>query len=454
MRTAKRSAFDQIAFDEYGFFVEHVHHGKYEHGPHTLKICEALEKVERGEIKRLLICLPPRHSKSHTVTETFPAWYYGRKISRNVIVTSYGYSLAKKFGRRNRQKLEEFGQNVFGITLARDNKEVGDFSAEGGTGAMRFVGIGGTITGTGADLLVIDDPYKNKSEAESETIREKIWDEYQNSLLTRLSPGGAIILILTRWHADDLAGRILAQPGAAQEWHTLVFPAEAEENDPLGREVGAPLWPGRGFNLQWMERKKREVGAMTWASLYQQRPAPAEGNIIRRSWFNYWRELPALDEIIISIDAAFKDKRDSDFVVMQVWGRAGASKYLIDQLREKLSFTNTVAALRGLCAQYPAAHLKLIEDKANGTAIIDFLRHDIPGIVPVNPKESKTARAYAVQPTLEAGNVYLPAAAPWLQEFVLECTSFPNAAHDDQVDAMTQALSRFQENNSVFIGRA
>lgn len=442
----------QLAYTDYDFYLDVVHHGKYVHSKHTRLICEALMKVERGDIKRLLICMPPRHGKSKTITESFPAWFYGRGISRNVIISSYSYDLAKKFGRENRRILTEFGKEIFGIELARDNKEVSNFSAAGGTGALRFVGVGGTITGTGADLLVIDDPIKNRQEANSETYRNRVWDEYQNSLLTRLSPSGRVILILTRWHEDDLAGRILAEHG--NSWQQLVLPCEAEEGDPLGREVGAPLWAEYGFDADWMQQKKKELGASTWAALYQQRPAPAEGNIFKRQWFQYWRELPELEELLISVDATFKDKKDSDYVVMQVWGRAGANKYLIDQVRDKLSFTGTANALQLLCQRYPEAHLKLIEDKANGSAIIDFLKNQIPGLVPVNPKESKTARAYAVQPTVEAGNVFLPAAAPWVHDFLAEVTSFPHAKFDDSTDSMTQALARMQENTGIWIGRA
>lgn len=224
--------------------------------------------------------------------------------------------------------------------------------------------------------------------------------------------------------------------------------ALAEENDPLGREPGQPLCPEL-FTKQALESIKTSVGSYWWASLYQQRPSPAEGGIFKRHWWQYYRQAPGkFDEIIQSWDMSFKDKATSDFVVGQVWGRSGADKYLLDQVRGRMDFTATLQAVRSLSAKWPQARAKLVEDKANGPAVIATLKREISGLIPVEPQGSKEARAWAVQPEVEAGNVYIPdpGIASWVHDFVEECAAFPNGAHDDQVDAMTQALLRFAAN--------
>ena len=432
-----------LARHDYGFYVEYVHRGSYIPAKHTDYICEKVEKVERGIIKRLMIYLPPRHSKSLTVSETFPSYFIGKNPVRRVIETSYGDSLARKFGRANRRKIEEYGADLFGIKISSDNASMTNWGIEGHPGGMISAGIGGPITGEGADLLIIDDPIKNREEAESETYREKVWSEWQNTLLTRLHPGAAVIIILTRWHEDDLAGRLLAQE--PDKWEVLSLPAEAEENDPLGREPGEPLWPEHGYDKEWMEAKKKEVGSRTWAALYQQRPSPVEGGIIRRGWWQYYRQAPSrFEEIIQSWDCAFKDEQSSDYVVGQVWGRRGADKYLLDQVRDRMDFPSTVRAVESLSAKWPHARAKLIEDKANGPAVIATLKSKISGLIPVNPEGGKMARLQAVSPDIEAGNVYLPepSIAPWVHDYIEEFAAFPNGLNDDQVDATSQALLR------------
>ncbi|HOO13212.1 MAG TPA: terminase family protein, partial [Bacillota bacterium] len=242
--------------------------------------------MEAGEILRLMIYLPPRHGKSMTVTETFPSYFIGRKPERRVIETSYGDSLAQRFGKFNRQKVQEYGQELFGISISKEKASMTDWDIAGHRGGMISAGIGAGITGQGADLLLIDDPIKNKEEAESETYRNKVWDEWQNTLRTRLHPGAAVIIILTRWHEDDLAGRLLnPEYGEVEDWTILSLPAIAEENDLLGRELGEPLWPEHGYDATWAEATKNAVGSMTWNALYQQRPAPAEGAMIKRHWW-------------------------------------------------------------------------------------------------------------------------------------------------------------------------
>ena len=304
-------------------------------------------------------------------------------------------------------------------------------------------GIGGPLTGKGADLLIIDDPIKNREEAESETIREKIWSEWQSTLRTRLSKDAAVIVIQTRWHEDDLAGRLQKQGG----WEVVSLPAICDtENDLLGRKYGEPLCPELGFDKVWAEMTKREVGSRAWEALYQQRPTAAEGNIIKRDWIKYYdnsTKPDTFDEVIQSWDCAFKDTDGSDFVAGFVFGRKGPDHYALYRFKERVDFVGTMRQIQHVSELFPEAYLKLIEDKANGTAVINMLRQKIPGILAVTPRESKESRARAITPIIEAGNFYVPRDAEWTEDYVNELVSFPNGAHDDQVDATTQYLSRY-----------
>ncbi|MBW2636984.1 MAG: phage terminase large subunit [Deltaproteobacteria bacterium] len=463
------SQWEALAKIDYSFYVEYVHRGKYQHAKHTEYICDYLQRVERGEIKRLIVLLPPRHSKSTTISETFPSWFLGRNPDKSVILVCYGDALARRIGRANRRKIEEFGKQIFGVTVSPSNASVTNWSLEGHAGGMISAGIGGPITGQGADLLIIDDPVKNREEAESSTYRERVWEEWQTTLLTRLHPGAAVILVMTHWHEDDLAGRLLSEE--SDMWELIALPAEAEENDPLGRLPGDPLWPEHGFDAAWLREKKREVGSRTWAALYQQRPAPQEGAILKRHWWQYWHPLDhslppvvvkdeageymeitpvprprKFDSLLQSWDMAFKDTRESAYVVGQVWGTRDGNAYLLDQFRARVDFVGTIRALLQLSEKWPDANAILIEDKANGPAVISALRQKVRGIIPVQPRGSKIARAYAVSAMIESGNVYIPHPHifSWVDGYIEECASFPYGEYADQVDATTQALQRIQ----------
>jgi predicted phage terminase large subunit-like protein len=438
------------------FYVEYTHGALYRSAAHTEYICEHLDSVERGEIDRLMIFVPPRHSKSMTATETFPSYFIGKDPNRRVIEVSYGEDLARKFGKRNKQKVEAVGEELFGITIDRSTSSNTAWDIAGHRGGMISVGIGGGITGQGADLLMIDDPIKNRQQADSQTYRDMLWSEWQDTLQTRLHPGGRIVIILTRWHEDDLAGRILSNPEEAAQWTIVNLPCVAEEDDPLGRKPGELLWPEHGFDEKWAARKKKSVGPRTWASLYQQRPAPAEGQILKRKWWKYYTVRPSkFDEIILSWDMTFKDKKESDYVVGQAWGRKGADKYLLDQVRAKMDFPTTVQTFVSFSAKFPRAKAKLVEDKANGPAVISTLKGKVPGIIAVNPEGGKIARAEAASVDAEAGNVYLPdpSIAPWVHDFVEECAAFPNGKNDDQVDGFSQAMARFASKQKVVLSK-
>jgi predicted phage terminase large subunit-like protein len=329
-------------------------------------------------------------------------------------------------------------------------------------GFLKTVGVGGGLTGFGFTRGIIDDPTKNREEADSETHREAVWKWYTSTFSTRQNTKDAgICLTLTRWHEDDLAGRLLEQaekdPGA-DKWTVLTMPAIAEDkpaNRNDKRKPGEALWPAK-YPVSFLEQRKK-ADSRDWSALYQQSPYTEGGSILKKHWWKYYKphELPRfLDEVIISVDAAFKDFETSDFVVMQVWGRKGANKYLVDQIKEKLGFVETIKALGRLTMKYPKARAKLIEDKANGPAIIDALKTKISGLIPIEPQGSKVARAQAVAPQVESGNVYLPlpeGPSDWVSDFIDECAKFPRGKHDDQVDACSQALFRLQTNEGLDI---
>lgn len=403
-------------------------------------LCELLEQVEQGTLERLIVNMPPRHGKSMLISETFPSWFLGRNPDKRVICTAYDQALAERFGRFNRLKLEEYGPQLWGVSVSKSKASQTDWEIQGKAGGMRSVAIGAGITGHGADLLIIDDPHKSAAEADSETYRERIWQEWQQTLSTRLHAGGRVVVVATRWHEDDLCGRLIASE--PDRWHILSLPAVAEPGDPLQRPTGAMLWPEGGYDEEWAAQQKATVGSRAWAALYQQRPTAAEGNMIRREWVQRYREAPAtFQRTIQSWDLTFSGGSASDYVVGQVWGVAGGNFYLLDQRRGQMTFSDSLAAIRTMTAKWPLATGRLIEEKANGAAVLDVLRREISGLIPIKPKTGKEERLQAVQPLFEAGNVYVPQGPMWADELIDEWVSFPAGVHDDQVDAMTQALS-------------
>ena len=307
------------------------------------------------------------------------------------------------------------------------------------------------------NCLIIDDPIKSWSEAYSQTYREATWDWWLTEASSRLAPGAPAILILTRWHHDDLAGRLLSQ---GDGWELLNIPARAvSADDPLGREPGQYMDSARSRTpAQWAKRE-REAGPLAWGSLYQGDPTPDTGNILPSgAWGRYAspqhvvREdgsciVPGLtedSEMVQSWDFTFKGESSSDFVVGQVWLRRGVDVYLLDQVRARMGFSASCDALLAMTAKWPQATAKLIEDKANGPAIMNALRSRVGGLVPVEPEGSKEARAHAISPLVYGGNVYLPEPelAPWVGDLIVEAKAFPAGPNDDQVDALTQAIHR------------
>lgn len=441
----------ELARKDYMEYVVFTHEGRYKKAPHTEYIAnviqEAIDKKKRmrdGEIptenQYFAFNMPPRHSKSMTITETCPSYYLGQFPEDRVIEISYNDTFARKFGKKNKEKVRQYGKELFDIEIARDSSAHDEWALDNNIGGMISRGVLAGITGQGADLMIIDDPIKNREEADSETQRDKIWDEWIDSFSSRLHPGAIVILILTRWHEDDLQGRLLnPEYGEPLNWQVYNFPLEAEENDILGRAAGEPLWPER-YGYSFIAERKRYPSSFN--SLYQGRPTSQEGNILNRKWWKYYDVLPELALEIMSIDATFKDEDDSDFVSIQVWGKVGANTYLKDRVKARMNFPTTIQTILNMVKKHPNAHVKLVEDKANGPAIIAMLQNKIGGMIAINPQGGKVARVNAVSPYIEAGNVYLPRQAEWIHDFVEECAAFPKGKNDDDVDAMSQALNR------------
>ena len=323
------------------------------------------------------------------------------------------------------------------MLLSDERTAVNDWETAAG-GGLRAVGVGGGVTGQGADLILIDDPIKSREEANSQAFRERLWTWYTDDLYTRQEPGAAIVLILTRWHMDDLAGRILASEEAA-EWTVLSLPALAEASDPLGRSEGEALCPER-FSERDLEQI-RTVQGSSFAALYQQRPSALEGAIFKREWWRYFREAPTLHRIVQSWDTAFKTGQDNDYSVCTTWGVGETGYYLLDVWKRRVEFAQLKGTVVTLGEQFKPDAV-LVEDKASGQSLIQELQRDtrLP-ILPVKVDSDKVSRAYAVTPIIETGRVFLPESAPWLADYLDNMANFPNAAHDDDVDSTTQALN-------------
>jgi predicted phage terminase large subunit-like protein len=418
---------------------------------HVQEIVHVLEQVERGELTRVMLWVPPRHGKSELVSRTFAAWWLLRHPDKWVGLASYGADLAQQLSRIARDRY-----SVGGGTFRDDSQAVNLWQTQSG-GGMWATGVGGAITGFGCDLAIIDDPLKNSEEASSAVIRQKQQEWYQSVLATRLHPGAAVVVVQTRWHEDDLSGWLLAQERegeTAEQWHVVHLPAILDDvpmdvpptctAHPDWRHVGDALAPTM-YDVALLEQRKRQVGPYVWASLYQGRPSSIEGGIFRRAWWQTYdpTTLPAQWDVLVqSWDLAFKDLSTSDYVAGLTLGIKDGRAYVLDYVRGRFDFPTSVQAIQLAAAKWPGAHWRYIEDKANGPAVMATLRGSIPNIVAVEPQGGKLARAHAIAPVVAEGLVALPprAAAPWVDQLLQELTSFPTGAHDDGVDALTQAL--------------
>ncbi|MBT9141986.1 MAG: hypothetical protein DDT29_00379 [Dehalococcoidia bacterium] len=424
----------------------------YMHNWHIDAMSEHLTAVTQGQIRRLLINIPPRYMKSIMVSVMWPTWTWISHPSRRWLFASYAHSLSVKHSVDRRMIIQsDWYRSRWGdVYHLTSDQNVKTEYLNSQRGVMVATSVGAGALGKGGDVIIVDDPH-NPREAQSDVQRKAAIDFFDLTLSTRLDDKktGAIVVIMQRLHERDLSGHILERG----DYGHLYLPAEAETRTiiqmPISfkeiiREEGDILWPEREGAKEIAEQK-RALGSYGYSGQYQQRPSPAEGGLLKREWWRYYKQAPArFDEIIQSWDMTFKETIGGSYVVGQVWGRVGADKYLLDQVRDRMDFLDTLRAVRAVAAKWPQAKAKLVEDKANGPAVINALRREISGLIAVSPQGSKEARAAVVSPEIEAGNVHLPdpSIAPWVHDFVEECATFPKGVYDDQVDCFSQALIR------------
>lgn len=418
-------------------------------------LIQQLQRVIDDDCKRIILQVPPRHGKSLLASQLLPAAYLLAHPDRYVGISSYSSELAEGFSRKARDFFREGG----GL-LNPSSQAVNAWGTEGG-GGLWAAGVGGAVTGRSGHLLIIDDPVKNREDAESGRMMEKLNDWYTSTLYTRLEPQvGAIVVIQTRWSENDMIGQLLENEMNVSEkgrenWTIVDLPALFEDEGDRPKlpshceviedwrtEPGQALCPQR-YDVDDLERIREAVGSRDFASLYQQRPAPEGGNMFDPSWWQYYNHdsvIPDFQRIMLSVDATFTANNKSDYVVGAVVGQAGAQYYVLDLVREKLDVVGTMAMIARMYKRH-ALSGTVIELAASGYAVYQMMQKKVPGLIGFKPEKSKEARAAGVVPLVEAGNVFLPASAPWLDAFISEFSLFPASKNDDMVDAITMAIN-------------
>lgn len=429
---------------------------KYKRSTFSETVCAQLDKfledVQEGKRPILVFQAPPQHGKSEIVSRKLPAYMMGKFPDWRIAAASYANTLAGAMSLDVRRNLiEPRHLRLFPVKDGIKRYKVdrnGEFSNPSGDGSYIGDGVMGGFTGRPADIFIIDDPVKNAQEALSPTTKEAHKNWMQSVAMTRLSENSGMIIMATSWAEDDLAGWMLTEFKGNPRLTVLRFPAINEPGE-VGYNPALPpgaLVPGL-HSIEKLRETKGTLSDYWWSAIYQQSPKAIGGNVFKEHGLRYYlpKDLPAkFDKVLASWDATFKDTDGTDFVVGQVWGKLGANSYLLAQTRARMSFTKTVVEVVALRNAWPKMREILIEDKANGPAVIDTLKGTVPGIIPIEPDGSKLARAHAVTAYWEAGNVWLPHPDlfPWVKDLISELTAFPAAANDDQVDALTQALRR------------
>jgi len=426
----------------------------------TIKaVCDHLEAVTRGEIRNLVINIPPRTSKSIIVNVMWPAWMWTTRPSEQFIFSAYAESLAMRDSVKCRLIIEsEWYQKRWcnTVQLAGDQNTKKEFKNTS-MGHRVITTACGSGIGLSGNFVITDDandPRHSRSKTKLEAVQ--FW--WDNVMTTRLNNAktGSKVIIQQRISENDLSGHVLKKGG----WEHLFIPMEYEEakhcstsiySDPR-TEDGELAWPER-FGESEIETYKKDLGSSSYAGQYQQRPAPAKGSLVKRAWIKYYKEAPNFDYVAISGDFSFKGEASNDPIALSAWGILNTDRYLLHMVNKKCSFTETIRELMAIDRLFPQARFVLIEDKANGPAIIDTLKKKIGKIVTYSPTESKEERLASIAPQIEAGHLFLPdpyyepnRAKPWVKlgvdAYVEELTTFPNASHDDQVDSTTQLFIR------------
>lgn len=431
---------------------------------HLDVICEYLALIQALKFKTtlgdhyegIIFNVPPRTMKSLLISVFFPAWVWTIKPERRFMFVSYSEKLSTQHSIYRRAIMESDWYQKRWSTVFRFSKDqnLKHHYENSCRGAMFATGMQSTATGLGGDILIFDDPL-NPEQALSDAEREAVNLRFDSTFRSRINDPktGVKIIVMQRLHELDLTGHVLNKESA--RWKHVSLPAIAEDpehvtypltNEPHDRTPGHLLWPER-LPQSFLDSQKIGMGSWAFAGQYQQNPAPLDGGIIKRAWVHFYRELPAsFDYLVQSWDCTFTGGDRSDYVAGQVWGRSGATYYMLPyRIYERLDFAPTRAAIKSCHTLFPKANAILIEDKANGPAVIDELRKEIAVIVPVSPSGGKLSRAQAMAPLWEAGSVQLPDPQvfnlPWMETYIHNICTFPRAAHDDDVDATSQALT-------------
>jgi predicted phage terminase large subunit-like protein len=413
-------------------------------GPHHIKIAEKFQALAEGRIKRLIVNMPPRHTKSEFASFLFPAWMMGRDPRLKIIQTTHTAELSYRFGRKVRNLMEENTfQDIFDeIKLSQDSKAAGRWETNKG-GEYFAAGVGGAITGRGADLLIIDDPH-SEQDALSETAMDSAYEWYTSGPRQRLQPGGKIVIVMTRWSTKDLTGQLMKTQGdvKADQWDVVEFPAVLENK---------PIWP-QYWKIEELESVQASLSVAKWNAQWQQNPTSEEGSIIKREWWKIWdkRELPKINHIIQSYDTAFSKKETADYSAITTWGvflynDITPNVILLDMKKGRWDFPD----LKRIAMEeynYWEPETIIIEQKASGTPLTHELRRVGIPVVNFTPSKGndKHVRVNSVSPLFEAGQVWAPK-EKWAEELIEECAAFPYGDHDDLVDSMTQALMRYRQ---------
>ena len=421
-------------------------------GNHHRVMADAFNRIASGELKRLIINMPPRHTKSEFASHFFPAWYLGKFPDRKVIQTAHTAELAVGFGRKVRNLVgsNDYSKIFPGVALSVDSKAAGRWNTNK-EGDYFAIGVGGAVTGKGADILIVDDPHSEQEAAMNDPdVYNKTYEWYTSGPRQRLQPGGAICLVMTRWSTKDLTGSILKASidrGGADEWEIIELPAILPS--------GKPLWPGF-WPLDQLESLRAELPVPKWSAQYQQDPTSEEGAIIKREWWKEWKEKkpPSCEFVIQSWDTAFLAKETADYSACTTWGvfytEDGQAKIvLLDALQERLEFPDLKVRAYEMYKEYDPDAVIVDAQAAGSPLIFELRRIGIP-VAEYSPGrgKDKVARVNAVSDLFFSGHVYAPKTR-WAEEVIEQFAAFPYGDHDDLVDSSTQALMRFRQGGFI-----
>ena len=417
-------------------------------GSHHKIMADKFNKVAKGELKRIIINMAPRHTKSEFSSYLLPAWMIGKNPKLKIIQATHTTELAVRFGRKAKHLIDsEEYQKIYPTKLREDSKAAGRWETNEG-GEYFAAGVGGSITGRGADLLIIDDPH-SEQDALNVNALDRTWEWYTSGPRQRLQPGGIIVVVMTRWNMKDLTGRLInAQKEAkADQWEVIEFPAILPNNK--------PVWP-EYWKLEELESVKASLAIGKWNAQYQQNPTAEEGSIIKREWWNLWdKDLPPLYHVIQSYDTAFLKKETADYSAITTWGvfypteDSGPNLILLDVVKDRFEFPE----LRRVALEqynYWKPESVIVEGKASGMPLTFELRKQGIPVINYTPSRGndKHARVNAVAPLFESGQIWATD-DKFTEEVIEECAAFPYGDHDDLVDSMTQAVMRFRQGGFI-----